>query len=86
MDWSPAEPEDMSFFEFMRRFVSEFPQVRAEVAKRTNFKASDLLAATEPLVAMPATGDSRLTRRRLDFTVKLIMRRRELLLSALGER
>ena len=86
MGWSPTESGDMSFFEFMRRFVSEFPWASADVLACADFAARDLLAVAEPLAAIRVAGDSRLTRRRLDFTVKLIMRRRERLLSALGKR
>lgn len=85
MEWGGAERADLDFFQFMRRFVCEFPETRAEVLRRTRFTGPDLRAVTEPLVGIPCASGSRLTRKRLDFTVELMLRRRDLLLTALGE-
>lgn len=83
MRWSLDEQGDMNFFDFMRRFVREFPQTRDSIARRLEFTEADLRARLGVLTEIPVSEGSRLTPRRLDFTLALIMQRVSLLKSAL---
>ncbi len=83
MSWSPNGPNDTDFFGFMRQLVSEFPETKSTVLNMLVFAESDLVASLEPLTTLPVDQGSCLTQRRLNFTLKLIMKRRELLRTAL---
>jgi hypothetical protein len=75
----------LNFFDFMRRFVSTYPETRSAVLQGLGFTGDSLRARLEPLVAIKVDDASRLTQRRLDFTLKLIMKRVELLRDAMEE-
>jgi hypothetical protein len=83
MRWSLADRSDMNFFDFMRRFAREFPQTRDSIMRRLQFSEADLRARLSGLPSMPVSEEWRLTPRRLDFTLSLIMRRAEMLKAAL---
>lgn len=83
MRWSLEEQGDMSFFDFMGRFVREFPQTRDSIASRLEFTEDDLRARLVGLTSIPVGEGWRLTPQRLDFTLALIMQRVSLLKSAL---
>lgn len=83
MRWSLEDLDHVNFFEFMRRFVSEYPGTRASIMPLLEFTEADLRVRLEPLATMDVEEAARLTPRRLDFTLKLIMKRTELLRDAL---
>ena len=83
MKWSLEDQDDMHFFDFMKRFVSTYPETREMIMGMLGFTKDDLLSRLEPLVSIEVEERSRLTRRRFDFTLTLIMKRTELLLDAL---
>ena len=83
MRWSLDDEADVNFFEFMRRFVSEYPETRPIVTAMLRFTEGDLRTRLEPLVRLDVEEPARLTRRRLDFTIELIVKRTELLREAM---
>jgi hypothetical protein len=83
MRWSLDDHDNMNFFDFMRRFVREYPETRETIACRLEFTEADLRARLEPLTEIPVGEGRSLTPRRLDFTLKMIMRRVSLLRIAL---
>ncbi len=83
MQWGEEDAGDMHFFDFMQRFVGEYPDTRTTVAKMLRFSEDDLHARLGPLASIPVIDASRLTQERLGFTLKLIMKRTALLREAL---
>lgn len=83
MRWSLDEQDDMNFFDFMRRFVREFPETRDSIASRLEFTEADLRARLSGLTSIPVAEGWSLTPQRLDFTLALVMRRVSLLKIAL---
>jgi hypothetical protein len=85
MKWSLDEKEPMNFYQFMKRFVTEYPQTRERVQKIMNFSQSELEEKLYPLAELIDDPVCRLTEARLAFTIRLMMKRRELLQRALNE-
>jgi len=86
MSWSlDTLDENINFFDFMRRFVSEYPETRALIMSKLQFTENDLRSCLEPLPAIPAAAESGLTRKRLEFTLRLVMERTALLKDALDK-
>jgi hypothetical protein len=85
MRWSLDDGGNMNFFDFMRRFTREFPETRNSILGRLQFTEADLRARLGGLPSIPVDEGCRLTERRLDFTLKLVMKRTELLRRALEE-
>ena len=83
MQWSLDDTGDMNFFDFMRKFVREFPQTKGLILGKLQFNESDLRARLDGLPGIPVGGEWRLTPQRLDFTLKLVMKRVSLLKEAL---
>jgi hypothetical protein len=83
MRWDLTGAGPLNFFDFMRRFVSAYPESRATVLEGLGFTEESLRARLGPLVAIKVNEASRLTQCRLDFTLKLIMKRAELLRDAM---
>ncbi len=85
MRWSLDDCGNMNFFDFMCRFVSEYPKTKASIVRMLQFTYDDLRDCLEPLTDIVIDERSRLTKPRLDFTLKLIMRRTTLLREAMGK-
>ena len=83
MRWSLDETRSMNFYELVSRLVSEYPETRSAVLGSLAFTEEDLRVRLDPLAAIPVDQRSRLTRPRLSFTLKLIMKRTTLLREAL---
>ena len=79
----PGRSGNLNFFDFMRKFVREFPQTKDSILRRLEFDEGDLRARLDDLPLIPVDDGWRLTTRRLDFTLKLVMKRAALLRSAL---
>ncbi len=84
MRWSLEDQQNMNFFEFMRRFVGDFPETKAITAGLLEFTEDQLRLQLDPLPGIVADETAHLTPSRLDFTVKLIMKRTALLKEAIS--
>ena len=84
MSWSlDTLDENINFFDFMRRFVSEYPETKELIMSKLQFTEDDIRNRIEPLAAIPAAAESGLTQKRLEFTLRLVMERTALLRDAL---
>ena len=83
MRWSLDEQGDMNFFDFMRRFVREFPETKDSIRGRLQFTEADLRTRLGGLPSIPVDEGCRLTERRLNFTLMLVMKRAAMLRRAL---
>jgi hypothetical protein len=79
MRWSLDEQDDMNFFDFMRRFVREFPETRDSILSRLRFTEADLRTRLDGLPSIRVDDGCRLTERRLSFTLAMLMRRAAML-------
>jgi hypothetical protein len=84
MKWSLDEQETLNFFDFMQKFVLEFPETKPIISEHLNFSRAQVEEVIRPLV--PAVSDTTycLSRKRLHFITELIFRRKELLKKALN--
>lgn len=85
MGWDSEDSGPVCFFDFMRRFASAYPETRPAILEKLEFKEGDLRTRLEPLVLIDVEEEARLTKSRLDFTIRLIMKRTALLKAALEE-
>jgi len=69
----------MNFFDFMRRFLEFYPQTRSTIEKLLRFTREDIESRLRALPQIPVAPMWRLTEQRLDFTIRLVMKRKELL-------
>jgi hypothetical protein len=83
MRWSLEEKGNLNFYDFMRRFVQEYPHTKEAVLRRLQYTEEDLRARLGGLQAIPVNEGCRLTPQRLDFTLKLVMMRTSLLKGAM---
>jgi|WetSurMetagenome_2_1015567.scaffolds.fasta_scaffold19288_2 hypothetical protein len=83
MRWSLEEKGNLNFYDFMRRFVREYPHTKEAVLQRLQFTEGNLRARLDGLPTITVNEGCRLTQRRLDFTLKLILKRTALLKSAM---
>jgi hypothetical protein len=84
MKWSLEEPKDMNFFEFMVRYVREYPETREDILIRLNFTENELRKRLFPLTQITVDEECRLTQSRLDLILSMTMKRKELLKQAIG--
>jgi len=84
MKWSLDEQETLNFFDFMQKFVLEFPETKPIISEYLNFSRVQVEEVINPLV--PAVSDTTycLSQKRLHFIIELIFRRKELLEKALN--
>ncbi len=79
MKWSLDEGKQFNFYEFMKRFVIEFPQVKPIMANHLSFTYKQVEEVLAPLVEAVSDPVYKLTRKRLDFILKLIFERKRIL-------
>jgi hypothetical protein len=79
MKWSLDEQGDFNFYEFMRKFVLEFPDSKVIISEHLNFSRSQVEEIMSPLVTAVSDNTYCLSQKRLNFIMKLIFRRKELL-------
>ncbi len=79
MKWSLDENEQLNFYEFMKKFTIEFPQVKAIIAGHLSFTYDQVEEVLAPLVEAVSVPEYKLTRKRLDFVLKLIFERKRIL-------
>jgi hypothetical protein len=84
MKWSLDEQEDCNFYDFMKKFVMEFPDTKPIIGRHLGFSQSQVEEILSPLA--PAVSDTkyRLSQKRLRFIIEFIFRRKKLLEQTLG--
>lgn len=84
MKWSLDENESFNFYDFMQKFVLEFPDTKSIIEKHLGFKQSQVEEIMSPLVTAIFDTNYCLSQKRLHFIMELIFRRKKLLEKALG--
>ena len=84
MKWSLDKNETLNFYEFMQKFVLEFPDTMPIIVKHLDFNRSQVEEIMSPLVTAVSDSAYSLSQKRLHFIMELIFRRKELLEKALG--
>ena len=79
MQWSLDEEGQLNFYEFMKKFTVEFPEIRPIIARHLNFTYQQVEEILAPLVEAVSDPEYKLTRKRLDFVLKLIFERKRIL-------
>ena len=79
MKWSLNEREPINFYEFVRKFVVQFPKAKPIMERHLSFSREQAKETLVPLPEMVADKRCRLTRKRLDFMLDLIFKRKKLL-------
>lgn len=83
MRWSLEDATPLNFFGFIKRLVEAYPFVKDRVLRMIDFTQSTLEERLSALPMIQVDPESQLTEARLAFTIRLIMKRRELLLKEL---
>jgi len=84
MKWTLDEQDPLNFYDFMRKFVLEFPDTKSIIEKHLGFKQSQVEEIMSPLVAAVSDNTYCLSGKRLNFIMELIFRRKKLLEETLG--
>ncbi len=79
MKWSLDESKQLNFYEFMKEFTVEFPEIRPIIAQHLSFSYQQVEEVLAPLVDAISDPVYKLTRKRLDFVLKLIFGRKRIL-------
>ena len=79
MNWSLDESKQLNFYEFMKIFTIAFPQIRPIIARHLSFTYQQVEEVLAPLVEAVSDPEYKLTRKRLDFVLKLIFNRKRIL-------
>jgi len=79
MKWSLDEGRKLNFYEFMKEFTIAFPQIRPIIARHLSFTYQQVEEVLVPLVGAVSDPEYKLTRKRLDFVLKMIFRRKRIL-------
>ena len=83
MKWSLDEKEDYNFYDFMKKFVLEFPDTKPIIGKHLNFSRSQVEEILTSLTIAISDSEYCLSQKRLDFIIEFIFRRKQLLEKAL---
>ena len=84
MKWSLDEQESINFYDFMKKFVLEFPDTKPIIGELLSFNQLQVEEVLSPLIDAVSDAKYRLTQKRLHLIIKFICRRKELLEKALG--
>jgi len=79
MKWSLNEREPINFYEFVRKFVVQFPKAKPIMKRHLSFSREQAKEILKPLPEIVTDEKYRLTRERLDFMLDLIFKRKKLL-------
>ena len=79
MNWSLDESKQLNFYEFMKRFTLEFPEAKDIIARCLDFAFQEVEEVLAPLVVAISDPEYKLTRKRLDFVLKLLFERKRIL-------
>jgi len=85
MKWSLEESEPINYFEFMRRFVVQFPATRARILAILDFSLEKVECRLRPLLSLVDDPHVRLSEPRLSFMMRLLSARRELLRKTIAQ-
>jgi len=84
MKFSLDEKDHLNFYDFILKFVRKFPDARSIISNHLNFSRSKVEEVMNPLIEAVSDSTYCLSRKRLDFMLELIFRRKELLEKTLG--
>ena len=79
MKWSLDEEGQLNFYEFMKKFTIAFPQIMPIIAQHLSFTYQQVEEVLAPLVEAVSVPEYKLTRKRLDFVLKMIFERKRIL-------
>ncbi len=79
MKWSLDEGKKLNFYEFMKKFAVEFPEIRPIIAQHLSFSYQQVEEVLAPLVDAISDPGYKLTQKRLDFILKMIFHRKRIL-------
>lgn len=79
MKWSLDVKRQLNFYEFMKIFTVDFPQIKPIIAQHLNFSYQQVEEVLAPLVEAVCDPEYKLTQKRLDFVLKLIFGRKRIL-------
>lgn len=79
MKWSLDEEGRLNFYEFMKKFTVDFPQIKPIIAQHLSFTYEQVEETLLPLVDAISDIEYKLTQKRLDFILKMIFCRKEIL-------
>lgn len=83
MKWSLDEQDDFNFYDFMKKFVLEFPDTKPIIGKQLDFSRSQVEEILSPLITAVSDTKYCISQKRLCFIIEFIFRRKELLEKAL---
>lgn len=83
MKWS-LNVDWLNFYEFMKMFTIDFPEIIPIIAQRLSFTYEQVEEVLSPLVEAVSDSKCKLTRKRLDFVLKLIFNRKRILEETVG--
>lgn len=84
MKWSLDEQEDFNFYDFMKKFVLEFPDTKSIIEKHLSFSRAQVEEILSPLITAVSDMKYCISQKRLRFIIEFIFRRKELLEKALS--
>ncbi len=84
MKWSLDEQEELNFFDFMKKFVLEFPGTIPIIEELLSFGQPQVEEILRPLITAVPESKYCLSRKRFHFIIEFIFKRKELLEKALG--
>ncbi len=79
MNWSLGLYRQLNFYEFMKIFTVDFPQIKPIIARHLSFTYEQVEEVLSPLVEAVSDPEYKLTRKRLDLILKLIFERKRIL-------
>ena len=79
MKWSLEDDQELNFYEFMKKITIVFPETKSIIANHLSFTFQQVEEVLSPLVGAVTDPMYKLTQDRLDFVLKLIFRRKEIL-------
>ncbi|MCP4712346.1 MAG: hypothetical protein GY869_27305 [Planctomycetes bacterium] len=85
MKWSLADEKPLNYYDFMARFVLQYPDSKAIISKHLCFERKEAEEILTPLCDMVDDCKYKLSPQRLSFMLDMIFRRKELLEKALGQ-
>jgi hypothetical protein len=79
MKWSLDEDRQPNFYEFMKKSTIAFPRIQPIIARHLSFTYEQVEEVLAPLVEAISDPKYKLTRKRLDFVLKMIFERKRIL-------
>ena len=79
MKWSLDEEGQLNFYEFMKKYTVEFPETKRIITRHLSFDYQQVEEVLAPLVGAVSDPKYKLTRKRLDFVLKMIFDRKRIL-------